>query len=702
MQDPPGNDITLAIPMTIPKVSVCIDVFNYGSYLPEAIESVLSQDFRDFELIVVDDCSEDESFAIAQGYAAKDSRVVARRNSANLGMVGNRNACLGFARGDFIKILHADDYFCTGDALGKMAAVLKKNPGVSLAACAVQDVGRASNRALRRSVLEACRPVPGTHVINRCLRDRRNLIGSPSATIFRRERGLRGFDEAFFNSADWEMWFHLLEQGSFVWVSEPLVAYRRHVNQQTEKDKATLTEARDHLQILDRYLERPYVRLSPLGKRYLRRRAITDFAIRSRKLGLETGPAGQVDAISPVIFGYGQYLKQRRFVESIIRRFTPADVVGKRMGKFPAGLNVAGFLKGEYGVGDSSRAYGRTIRESGMPAAFLNIPNRNHRNLDSSFDGFSTTNPYAVNLMAFSFDYARRFYRDRGRKFFKDRHNIAIWYWELEKFPARWHEAFDYYDEIWTPTAFCQKSLKEISPVPVFRIGYPLDQEEMPQPDREGFGFSPDSFLFLFNFDFHSEVERKNPRGLIEAFGKAFDAKKEPACLILKTINSRHYPEAAGELRRLAEGLNIIWINEHLDGARMKQLFATADCYVSLHRSEGLGLGMARAMSYGKPVIATGYSGNLDFTTPENSLLVRYRLAELDQDHGVYEKGNFWAEPDTDHAAGQMRWVFENPGEAARLGQLANADLQKIMNPAATFGQIRRRLGEIDARFKSL
>jgi glycosyltransferase involved in cell wall biosynthesis len=302
--------------------------------------------------------------------------------------------------------------------------------------------------------------------------------------------------------------------------------------------------------------------------------------------------------------------------------------------------------------------------------------------------------------MTFSFDYARRFSRDRGPRFFKDRYNIALWYWELEKFPPRWHPCFDYYDEIWTATTFCQSAFAQVSPVPVTKIGYPFFAEETPTPDRDGFGLSRDDFLFLFNFDFHSVVQRKNPAGLIAAFARAFGPAKSGAQLILKSINARHHPEKAAELRRLTENLNIIWLDEHLDASRMKQLFATADCYISLHRSEGLGLGLARAMSYGKPVIATCYSGNLDFTTAGNSLLVRHELVELEQDYGVYEKGNLWAEPDLDHAAELMRRVYENREEARLLGQRARADLQQIMNPAKALAVMRQRLGAIDARLK--
>lgn len=695
--------------MSAPKISVCIDVYNYEAFLPEAIDSVLRQDFTDFEVIVVDDCSKDRSFEIAQEYARKDGRVIALRNPANLGMVRNRNACLRPAKGEYIKILHADDFLCTDDALRKMSALLDAHRGVSMVACAMQFVDPASRELSRWSYFEDGKVVNGTTVIAKSLREQRNFIGGPSAVMFRRSKGLRGFDETFFHSADWEMWLHLLEQGCFAYIAEPLCAYRKHDRQQTEKDKLTLTQYQDQLALLARYLDKPYLRFPRLRKQYLVHKATRDFARRSKRLGLPDG--GELikkygplkfHALSPFFFLLRHAFNLERSIDRNLLAGMRKNAAEKKPGNFLPGVNACGFFKGEYGIGDASRAFYKLLHGSRLPAAFINIHSRDHRNLDQSFDQYSETNPHYVNLMTFSFDYARRFYRDQGARFFKHHYNIAVWYWELEKFPARWHPAFDYYDEIWVTTAFCRDSIADVSPVPVTKIDYPFYQSrETPEPDHAGFGFKEGSYLFLFNFDFHSVLKRKNPDGLIAAFKKAFDPKKDDAILVMKSINARRYPELAEELKCAAAGLNVAWINEHLDAPRMKQLFATADCYVSLHRSEGLGLGMAQAMGYGKPVIATGYSGNLDFTTPENSLLVKYTLTELDRNYGVYEQGNFWAEPDTDHAAEQMRFLYENREAGVRMGAQGRSDIRRIMNPDTSFKQVLARLGEIDPQLKS-
>ena len=132
---------------------------------------------------------------------------------------------------------------------------------------------------------------------------------------------------------------------------------------------------------------------------------------------------------------------------------------------------------------------------------------------------------------------------------------------------------------------------------------------------------------------------------------------------------------------------------EGIDG-----LVQLCDCYVSLHRSEGFGLTMGEAMSHGKPVIATGYSGNMDFMTAANSLAVRHRLIELDRDHGPYERGSEWADPDEEHAAELMRWVYEHRDRAAAIGARAREDIRQQLAPETVGAQVRARLRHIATR----
>jgi len=184
----------------------------------------------------------------------------------------------------------------------------------------------------------------------------------------------------------------------------------------------------------------------------------------------------------------------------------------------------------------------------------------------------------------------------------------------------------------------------------------------------------------------------------LRAFRRAFD-QEDDVLLVLHHINRQADPQNAERLRQASSGINVRLIGDHLTEREYLSLLAACDCYVSLHRSEGLGLTMAEAMYLGKPVIATAYSGNLDFMNVNNSLLVRYDLVELDRDYGPYEKGNLWAEPESQHAGELMRWVYEEKEKAGELGERARKDIMKLMDPDKVSREIRCRLERIYSDF---
>jgi glycosyltransferase involved in cell wall biosynthesis len=687
--------------MTPPKVSVCVDSFNYGRFLPETIESVLKQSFQDFELIISDDCSNDGSIEIARNYAAKDKRIVVEVAPLNRGMVKNRNACLRLARGEYVKWLHADDFLFSPDALARMVATLDVNRAVSLVASARRMVDEQSRPIDTWSGFDRERPIAGTTVINRCLLEQRNLIGGPSAVMFRRVLGARGFDEGFFVMADLEMWFYLLEQGCFAYIRDPLCAVRVHPRQQTAKDRSALAPALENRELLRRYLHKNYVQLRRWIWKYLEYDAVRRIVRRNRKLGLRDE---RVDDAVREWGGWKKFraagfkyryretlLKLRRLYERHLRR--PIHCVRANR---PPGVNVAGFAQSVYGVGESSRSIWRAAQATGLPCVLLNVRSDVHKNTDEKVDEFSRKNPYRVNLMTFSFDYSRRFFRDMGPRFFAGRYNIGLWYWEQETFPVRWHSAFDYYDEIWVPSDFTRAAIASVSPIPVRKITYPLYLDgDRAKLDRAHFGLPENVFVFLFTFDFFSTVQRKNPAAVIAAFRRVFQ-RGDPVVLVLKSINAQHHRTDRDSLGKESEGVNVVFIDRHISAREMNALMALADCYVSLHRSEGLGLGMAQAMYLGKPVIGTNYSGNLEFMNSGNSLLVDHEMTVLNEDSGPYELGTCWAEPNIEHAANLMRWVYEHRAESITLGARAAADVRQTLDPQKTVAQIIERVRTLD------
>lgn len=224
--------------MSAPRISVLIPTYRYAGYLREALDSVLAQDFTNFELIVSDDCSDDGSAEILREYAARDPRVRTHVHPKNIGMVQNWNWCLREARGELVQFVFGDDMLARPDALGKMAALLDAHPAASLAASARRVMDEQSRITGTRSHLGA----PGLHASAdtalRCLAEG-NIIGEPSAVMFRRSAGARGFSESYAQLVDLEMWLHLLGHGPLAYTDEPLCAFRRHPLQQTEANRET-------------------------------------------------------------------------------------------------------------------------------------------------------------------------------------------------------------------------------------------------------------------------------------------------------------------------------------------------------------------------------------------------------------------------------------------------------------------------------
>jgi GT2 family glycosyltransferase/glycosyltransferase involved in cell wall biosynthesis len=274
-------------------------------------------------------------------------------------------------------------------------------------------------------------------------------------------------------------------------------------------------------------------------------------------------------------------------------------------------------------------------------------------------------------------------------------YRIAYWYWELETVPEYWAKVAEQADEVWAATNFVADALKQRLDKPVHTIMPGFRLPPFTRRSRQEFGLAQDRFTFLFIFHMMSILERKNPYALIRAFQTAF-GKYEQVSLVLKTTNGDRHSAAIRELHNAATSVGgITLIDEVYTQDQTLSLIDACDCYVSLHRSEGLGLTMAEAMLLGKPVIATGYSGNLDFMNASNSLLVDYQLVRVGESVPPYDAASCWAEPSVEHAAQLMRQVYENQEWATRLGEKAKADLMASASTEAAGQRIAERLAQI-------
>lgn len=274
-------------------------------------------------------------------------------------------------------------------------------------------------------------------------------------------------------------------------------------------------------------------------------------------------------------------------------------------------------------------------------------------------------------------------------------YRIAYWYWEFDTIPDSWHIQASRVDEIWAATEFVAKGLREKLDIPVRTLFPGVRLAPFEARPRAHFGLPEDEKIYLFTFHMMSIMERKNPLGLIRAFKRAF-RPDEPARLVLKTSFGDRHPNEIKKLRDAAEGYKITIIDEVYSPNDVLALMNAADVYVSLHRSEGLGLTMAEAMLMGKPVIATRYSGNMEFMNENNSLLVDYDLVKLGKPIPPYDSSYHWAEPSEKQAAEFMRKLYDEPDFACRLGKSARIDAEKRLSVVEAGRRLLERLSEIE------
>ena len=359
------------------------------------------------------------------------------------------------------------------------------------------------------------------------------------------------------------------------------------------------------------------------------------------------------------------------------------------------GINVAGYFRAEFGVAQAARLLLSALDEAAIPHRTITYAATGSRQEHPFDDRGAGDAAYDTNIVCVNADHVRHFARDVGEEFFRGRYTIGMWHWEVEEFPTWMHGGLEFVDEVWTASDFSREAIQRATDKPVHTFPLPVVSLDVPaELDRAQLGL-PDGFVFLFCFDYFSVAERKNPTGLVEAFCRAFAPGEGPQ-LVLKTVNGDQRPvDRERLLYAVRDRPDVHLIEGYLSAEETAALMARSDCYISLHRTEGFGLTLAEAMSLGKPVIATAYSGNLGFMTAENSYLVPYDLVPIPVGSGPYPPTARWAEPDSAAAARLMRHVVDHPEEAAARGALAQREMLELHGPEARARFVAARLDEI-------
>ena len=359
------------------------------------------------------------------------------------------------------------------------------------------------------------------------------------------------------------------------------------------------------------------------------------------------------------------------------------------------GVDVLGFFTAEHGVGEAARGLVGALDAAGIRRNAVNYTDTESRTEHEFVT--QDTSEHRVLFLALNPDHIPAAHRIMGEEFFEDRYVISQWFWELSEAPHWFADAYPFVDELWAPTRFMEEMLRRNVPDNV-KVRYMPPAVVAPTVDHEldlaHFGL-PDRFTFLFSFDFMSIAKRKNPVGLVQAFTRAFNDGEGPQ-LVIKSMNGDKRESDNWLLQQtVGDRSDIILLDTYLTRTEASTLTSLTGCYVSLHRSEGLGLTITEALSLGVPLIATAYSGNLDFMDEWNTWRVPASMTNVGLGAGGYPPHAEWAEPDLDAAARMMREVWENQEQAREKAARARDWVLDAFSVESAATRMRNRLEDV-------
>jgi len=324
------------------------------------------------------------------------------------------------------------------------------------------------------------------------------------------------------------------------------------------------------------------------------------------------------------------------------------------------GINLHGFLLSETGLGESARLLYHAFSTQNINIAACNRVLKGRQNEESFVDLVSDIAPYNASLII---DGLIGFKQLR-HQICKKKHNIAYPYWELDSIPVKYVEYLKKYDSIWAPSNFILETLQRHGLSNACLVKHPV-QLQAQTPD-----FFPRTgpLKILFHFDFDSFPARKNPEAAIYAFKQAFPGQ-EDVSLTVKTRGKRDLGMREWLARQAEDDPRIKVVDKLMSRAEINAMTVGHDVFLSLHRSEGLGLGCAEALAAGKAVVSTDYGGSTDFINENTGYPVQWSRIDVGPDDYILAQNATWAEPSIDHAAEILRFIYENPGDTRKRAE---------------------------------
>ena len=346
------------------------------------------------------------------------------------------------------------------------------------------------------------------------------------------------------------------------------------------------------------------------------------------------------------------------------------------------GVCLVGHPFAQMGMGEHIRCVGRSFQAIGARPKLFDIYRLNPRSdvtIAQELDGHLTDHlSDTLNVFHLNADEVEQALATLG-PLPGSALNVIYPAWELPRYPSVSARLLERFDEIWAPSHFIHQSIAPAVSKPVIHMPLACELELKHFYGRRYFGIPESAFTFLYFFDFTSFVKRKNPFAVLDAFEAASKLRPNAdMALVLKlnrgSLAKSDYATFLAELK--TRRVRVVTIDETLGDEEMKNLVHNCDAFVSLHRSEGFGRGMSEAMFLGKPVIATGWSGNLDFMNPDVSCLVDYRLIPVKEGEYPHWENQVWADPNIQHAAAWMVRIVDEPKLADDIGVAASRHIR--------------------------
>lgn len=354
-------------------------------------------------------------------------------------------------------------------------------------------------------------------------------------------------------------------------------------------------------------------------------------------------------------------------------------------------VNYHGFFDGNFGISEATRLNASALEAIGIKVNRINYSSETFERIDPGSEASSSINVFHINI-----NFINNFFSKNQDLNLKDHYNIIYWAWEFPEVSDKVAEILNVFDELWVPSDFCVNIFTKYTGIPVIRFSHPIQKlAESKDFELSQYHISSDSKIYLTIFDSLSTTIRKNPEATLEAFTTVFKEDKN-SVLIVKTHNLERSKDAQKALEAYNNIPNVIIINEHFSKEKLHSLIQQSDVLISLHGSEGFGLTMAEAMAYGKIVVGTGYSGNLDFMNVNNSFLIQYDFIKTSNTKGLIDEGLTLARPSLKDAVEKLQYIKNNFDSLTSMRENAKSQIAENFSIQSIGELFRIRLGFID------